>query len=370
MTPDDKADLFAPYHLQQLALSNRIVMAPMTRARASQPGDLPSLMNARYYAQRASAGLIISEASQISAQGKGYSLTPGIYSEAQVQGWAQVTEAVHAAGGRIMLQLWHVGRMSHTDFHQGELPVAPSAIAPDASIWMINPNTGQGQMYPCPQPRALETEEIAAIVEDYRRAAGNAIRAGFDGVEIHAANGYLIDQFLRTSSNTRTDQYGGSRANRLRFLQQVCQAVIDEVGAARTGIRLAPFLKARGMDCPDILPTLLEAAEWLNQRKIAYLHLVEADWDDAPGFAPEFRQAVRQRFSGTIMVAGNYDLPKAEAMLASGLADLIAFGRPFIANPDLVLRLHHGLPLNALDASSLFGGDQAGYLDYPASRAA
>jgi N-ethylmaleimide reductase len=341
-------------------------MAPMTRARSSQPGDIPNSLNAQYYAQRASAALIVTEAAQISPQGKGYSFTPGIYSDAQEQGWQGITQAVHAEGGRIFLQLWHVGRLSHPDFHQGELPVAPSAEPFEGQIWKVDPITGLGGMFDSPTPRALSRSEIAQIVDDFRQAARRAIRAGFDGVEIHGANGYLVDQFLRTTSNTRTDEYGGSRSNRLRFLKEVVDAVSDEVGAERTAIRLAPFLTARGMACPDILPTILEAAEYLQGKGIGYLHLVEADWDDAPVFTEEFRQAIRERFTRPIIVAGNYDRARAEWVISKGYADLVAFGRPFVANPDLPLRLEKGLPLAVLDPATLFGGTDKGYSDYPA----
>jgi len=358
--------LFTPLDLDSIALPHRIVMAPLTRARSSQPGDIPNEMNARYYAQRATAALIVSEATQISPQGKGYSFTPGIYSEEQVEGWRLITDAVHAEGGRIFLQLWHVGRMSHPMFHDGALPVAPSAVPFEGQIWAVDPATGQGGMYDSPTPRALERREIRAIVEDYRQAARNAIRAGFDGVEIHGANGYLIDQFLRTTSNQRTDDYGGSRQNRLRFLREVVDAVASEAGPERTAIRLAPFLTARGMACPDILPTMLEAADFLQAKGIAYLHLVEADWDDAPLFTEEFRRDMRARFRRPIIVAGHYDRAKAEWVLEQGYADLVAFGRPFISNPDLVARLKHDLPLAPLDPATLFGGGEQGYTTYPA----
>jgi len=360
------SELFSPVQLGGLTLPNRIVMAPMTRARSTQPGDVPNAMNAAYYAQRASAGLIVTEATQISPQGKGYSFTPGIHSEAQVQGWRLVTDAVHEAGGRIFLQLWHVGRMSHPAFHGGALPVAPSAVPFEGAIWRVDPATGQGGMHACPTPRALSRDEIRSIVEDYRVAARHAMAAGFDGVEVHGANGYLIDQFLRTTSNTRDDDYGGSRDNRLRFLREVMAAVAAEAGADRTGIRLAPFLTARGMACPDILPTLLDAASGLAAQGIAYLHLVEADWDDAPDFTEEFRQAIRARFSRPIIVAGKYDAARAQWVLDKGYADLVAFGRPFVANPDLPRRLAQGLPLAEMDGSLLFGGTERGYSDYPA----
>lgn len=360
------SSIFTPTVVAGHTLAHRVVMAPMTRARSTQPGDIPNAMNARYYAQRASAALIVTEATQISPQGKGYSFTPGIYSPEQVAGWRLATDAVHTAGGRIFAQLWHVGRMSHPDFHDGQLPVAPSAVAFDGQIWKVDPDTGIGAMVDSPTPRALTAEEIAGVIADFRRAARNAMEAGFDGVEIHGANGYLIDQFLRTTSNLRIDEYGGSRENRLRFLKEVVNAIANEIGADRTAIRLAPFLTARGMDCPDILPTILEAAEFLQARGIAYLHLVEADWEDAPQFTEAFRQAIRARYTRPIIVAGKYDKARAEWVLSKGYADLVAFGRPFVANPDFARRLAEDLPLAAFDGSTLFGGDERGYTDYPA----
>ncbi|WP_144149087.1 alkene reductase [Paraburkholderia sp. BCC1884] len=361
-----QSPLFTPIVVAGQTLPHRIVMAPMTRARSTQPGDVPNEMNARYYAQRASAALIVTEATQVSPQGKGYSFTPGIYSDAQVAGWRLVTEAVHAAGGRIFAQLWHVGRMSHADFHQGKLPVAPSAVPFDGQIWKVDPTTGEGAMVDSPTPRELTRDEIKAIVDDFRRGARHAIDAGFDGVEIHGANGYLIDQFLRTTSNVRTDEYGGSRENRLRFLKEVVDAIADEIGAERTAIRLAPFLTARGMACPDILPTILEAAEFLQARGVGYLHLVEADWDDAPQFTEDFRQAIRARFTRPIIVAGKYDKARADWVLSKGYADLVAFGRSFVANPDFPRRFEHDLPLAEFDGKTLFGGGEHGYTDYPA----
>lgn len=357
--------LFTPFEIAGRSVSHRVVMAPMTRARSTRPGDVPNAMNALYYGQRASAALIVSEAAQISPQGKGYSFTPGIHSDEQITGWRLVTEAVHAEGGRIFLQLWHVGRMSHPDFHDGALPVAPSAVPFEGQIWKVDPATGMGAMVDCPTPRALTVPEIKAIVEDYRHAARNAMTAGFDGVELHGANGYLIDQFLRTTSNVRTDEYGGSRENRLRFLREVVEGVADEIGAERTAIRLAPFLTARGMACPDILPTILETSTWLQTKEIAYLHLVEADWDDAPEFTETFRADIRARFQRPIIVAGQYDRARAEWVIGKGYADLVAYGRPFVANPDLPHRLAEGLPLADPDGASLFGGDARGYTDYP-----
>ena len=335
--------LFTPLHRRGPALPNRIVMAPMTRA---------------------GAGLIVSEATQISPQGQGYSHTPGIHSGAQIDGWRRVTDAVHAAGGRMVLQLWHVGRMSHPVFHDGAAPVAPSALAPEAQVWVVGED-GVGRMLDCPTPRALERAEIVDIVEDYRHAAANAMAAGFDGVEIHGANGYLIDQFLRTTSNRRTDAWGGSRDNRLRFLEAVARAVAAEAGADRTGVRLAPYITARGMACPDIIDTILEAAGRLDALGIGYLHLAEADWDDAPQIPEAFRHALRTRFGGSLIVAGGYDAARAQAIVHAGLADAVAFGRPFIANPDLPGRLARDLPLADFDPATLFGGDARGYADYP-----
>ncbi|CAN7515366.1 alkene reductase [Acidovorax sp. LjRoot66] len=361
--------LFRPLQLGPLALPSRIVMAPMTRARSSQPGDVPNALMAQYYAQRASAGLIVSEATQISTQGQGYSFTPGIYSDAQVDGWRRVTDAVHAEGGRMVLQLWHVGRMSHASFHADGLPVAPSAIAPQAQVWVAG-DDGVGRMVDSPVPRALTTADIQAVVGDFRRAAANAMRADFDGVEIHGANGYLIDQFLRTTSNQRTDAYtGATLEGRTRFALEVATAVASEAGAERTGMRLAPFITQRGMDCPEIIPTILHLARQLDATGLAYLHLVEADWADAPQIPDAFRTALRQAYQGRVIVAGGYDAARASQVLSDGFADLVAFGRPFIANPDLPRRLRDGLPLAAFDAKALFGGDASGYSDYAAYEA-
>jgi N-ethylmaleimide reductase len=355
--------LFLPLKLGSLELPNRIVMAPMTRSRTTQPGNVPNAMMARYYAQRATAGLIITEATQISPQGQGYSFTPGIHSEAQVRGWRQVTEAVHASGGRMVLQLWHVGRMSHASFHADGLPVAPSALAPDARVWIVG-SDGVGHMVDCPVPRAMTADDITAVVDDFRRGAANAMRAGFDAVEIHGANGYLIDQFLRTTSNHRGDGWGGSIAARTRFAEQVATAVAGEVGAERTGIRLSPFITQRNMACPEIIPTILHLARQLNAIGLAYIHLSEADWEDAPVVPGEFRHALRKAYQGRLIVAGKYNQARAESIVSAGLADLVAFGRPFIANPDLPRRFAAGLPLSNFDAGSLFGGDARGYTDY------
>lgn len=366
--------LFLPLQLGTLDLPNRIVMAPMTRSRTTQPGNVPNPMMATYYAQRAGAGLIVTEATQISQQGQGYSFTPGIHNKDQVQGWRQVTDAVHAAGGRIVLQLWHVGRMSHASFHADGLPVAPSALAPDAQVWVVG-DDGVGRMVDCPLPRAMSAGDIRAVIDDFRRGAAHAMRAGFDGVEIHGANGYLIDQFLRTTSNHRGDAYGGGMAGRSRFAEEVAAAVAAEVGAGRTGIRLSPFITQRNMACPEIIPTILHLARRLDDIGLAYIHLSEADWDDAPQIPEDFRRALRQAYQGRVIVAGKYDQTRGERILREGLADLVAFGRPFIANPDLPRRFAEGLPLSSFEASTLFGGHARGYTDYapaaaPASSAA
>jgi N-ethylmaleimide reductase len=357
------ANLSTPLTLGGMTLPHRIAMAPMTRARSTQPGNVPNALMAAYYAQRAGAALIVSEATQICPQGQGYSFTPGIHSEEQVQGWKLVTDAVHAKGGRMYLQLWHVGRMSHSMFHGGQPPVAPSALAPDAKVWVADEN-GVGHMVDCPLPRALRTDEIPGLIQDFRNAAANAIRAGFDGVEIHGANGYLIDQFLRTTSNHRTDAYGGSRENRVRFLLDVAAAVADEVGAERVGVRLAPFITARNMNCPDIIPTILHAARALSELGVGYIHLAEADWDNAPQVPNSFRHELRTVFAGRIVVAGGYDKARATAIVERGLADVVAFGRPFVANPDFPERLRHDWPLASLDPASLFGGSAQGYSTY------
>ncbi|MDE8603611.1 alkene reductase [Marinomonas sp. RSW2] len=357
--------LFNTKKLGTFEANNRIVLAPMTRSRTAQPGDIPTELMAEYYAQRASAGFIITEATQISPQGKGYSFTPGMFTAEQVVGWKKVTQAVHKAGGHIVSQLWHVGRMSHASFHVDGLPVAPSAIAPDAQVWVVGED-GIGRMVDCPVPRALSIEDINNIVLDYRRAAKNAIEAGFDGIEIHGGNGYLIDQFLRRSSNKRTDEYGGSITNRLRFVFDVIGAVSDEIGANKVGIRLAPFITQRGMDDAEAIDAILLASKKFNDMGIAYIHLSEADWDDAPVVSDKFRHELRENFNGSIVVAGNYTAKTGTELIDSGLVDFIAYGRKFLANPDLPDRFKYELSLNEItDQSTLFGGDERGYTDYP-----
>lgn len=356
--------LFTSHKIGSISITNRVLMAPMTRSRTAQPGDIPTELMADYYAQRASAGLIISEATQISAQGKGYSFTPGIYTKEQILGWQKVTRKVHAAQGKIFSQLWHVGRMSHAVFHEDGLPVAPSAIAPDAQVWIVGED-GEGRMLDCPTPRELKHAEIKSIVEDYQQAAKNAMLAGFDGIEIHGGNGYLIDQFLRRSSNHRDDEFGGSIDNRIRFAMDVIEAVCTAIGADKVGIRLAPFITQRGMQDEETTDAILAVARQLKQLGVAYIHLSEADWDDAPVVPDRFRHDLRAAFNGTIIVAGNYTAESGAKLIEKGLADGIAFGRKFIANPDLPERFANHWPLDDIsDASTLFGGDEKGYTDY------
>lgn len=358
------ANLFSPFALGALTLPNRIVMAPMTRSRAGSDGA-PTALNATYYAQRASAGLIIAEASQISADGQGYVRTPGIHSPAQVEGWRAVTQSVHAAGGRIFLQLWHVGRVTHpANRAPGSRGVAPSAVAADVRI-----HTHAG-MQPAPLPHALSAEEIARTVVDYARAALDAVAAGFDGVEIHGGNGYLIDQFLQATSNRRTDAWGGSSDNRSRFLWQVCDACMAAIGSARVGVRLSPFGVFNGVDDPDPPGLFATAIAGLDRLAPAYLHVIrpEVSGDRAVTATlaqPEVAAFARQHFSGPLMVAGGFDAASAELALARGDADLIGFGRPFIANPDLPARLRQGEPLAPADRKTFYSEGPSGYTDYP-----
>ncbi|MGL5657288.1 MAG: alkene reductase [Fusobacteriaceae bacterium] len=356
--------LFESNFLSGKKLKNRIVMAPMTRARSTQPNDTPNEMMAIYYGQRSSAGMIISEATQISPQGKGYSFTPGIYSKEQIEGWKNVTKSIHDNGSITFAQLWHVGRMSHPYFHNGEAPVAPSAVKFEAKIWMWEEGETAGKMVDCPIPRALENHEIKNIIDDYVKAAKNAIEAGFDGIEIHGGNGYLVDQFLRTTSNFRTDNYGGSLENRTRFAKEILKSISDEIGPHRVGIKLAPFITYRGMNCPYILEAILDIAKYCQELNIEYIHLSEADWEEAPMVPESFRIELRKIFTNKIIVAGNYTKERAEAFLEKNYIDLVAFGRAFISNPNLPSKLENNLPLNPLDPNTLFGGNEKGYTDY------
>jgi N-ethylmaleimide reductase len=358
--------LLSPVVAGALTLPNRVLMAPLTRSRAGQPGDVPTAMNAAYYAQRAGAGLIVSEATQISAQGQGYAWTPGIHSDAQEAGWRLVTDAVHARGGRIAAQLWHVGRISHELVQPGGAqPVAPSAIvAEGANAFVVKPDGKAGNV-PTSMPRALETGEIAGIVADYVLAAQRADRAGFDMVEVHAANGYLLQQFLSTNSNTRTDTYGGTLENRARIVLEVVDAISTVLGAGRVGVRLSPHFAGHGIADAEAEESALYLAREFGRRGIAYLHIAEPDWAGGPALSDAFRAALRAAFEGVLVFCGGYTAETADALIASGGADAVAFGRPYIANPDLVERFRVGAALNAPDASTFYGGGERGYTDYP-----
>ena len=355
MTPD----LFTPFTLGALTLPNRIVMPALTRSRAGA-GEVPTELSVRYYAQRASAGLIIAEGSQVSEVGRGFVGTPGIYSDAQRDGWRRVTDAVHAAGGRIFLQLWHVGRASHTDFQPGgAAPVAPSAIQADAKAF-----TAEG-FKDASMPQALTIEGIAAVVAEFRNAARRALEAGFDGVELHGATGYLPDQFLRDKSNRRSDAYGGSIENRARFLLEVVDAMAEVWGAARVGVRVSPQNLYNDVADSDPQRLFEHVAARLSERGIAYLSVVEGDMT-GQNQQPFDYLALRRMFKGCYMANLMYDFERATAAVREGRIDLVAFGRAFIANPDLVERLRAGAPLNEPDASTFYGGDSRGYVDYPA----
>ncbi|HEX4869999.1 MAG TPA: N-ethylmaleimide reductase [Moraxellaceae bacterium] len=358
--------LFTPLRAGALTLPNRVIMAPLTRMRATYPGDVPNDLMRTYYVQRASAGLIISEATQISPQGKGYMDTPGIYSDEQVAGWARITAAVREAGGRMCAQLWHVGRVSHPSLQpDGGLPVSASAL-PYRNRTSVRGPDGKPQRADCPTPRALGTDEIPGLVDDYRRATANARAAGFDMVEVHAAHGYLLHQFQSATSNQRDDAYGGSLENRARLTLEALDACIGAWSADRVGIRISPLGTFNGLDDQDGLEMGLYLAEQFARRGIAYLHLSEPDWAGGPAHTPEFRRALRACFPGVIVGAGNYTREKAEDLLAQGLIDAAAFGRPFIANPDLPRRLESGAPLNTPELATFYGGGAAGYTDYPA----
>lgn len=354
----DPSILFSPFQMGSLELPNRLVMAPLTRNRATSGTDAPHEMNATYYRQRASAGLIITEATQISQQGQGYILTPGIYTDAQVEGWSAVTKAVHDAGGRIFLQLWHVGRVSHTSLQpDGGAPVAPSAIQAQTKTYLAHGFDAVSM------PRALDAEEIPLIVRDYYNAALNAKRAGFDGVEIHAANGYLIDQFLRDGSNARTDAYGGSIENRVRFAVEVAEAVLKAWEPGRVGIRISPVGPSNDMRDSDPAALFGYFAKCMSALKLAYLHVNESPAADG---APFDFGALRSAFKGAYMANAGYTRARATEAIAAGRADLVAFGKLYIANPDLVARFKADAPLNEPDQKTFYGGDARGYIDYPA----
>jgi len=365
--------LFDPITAGGISLANRIAMAPLTRNRS--PNAIPSEMAVTYYSQRASAGLLITEATAISQQGQGYAQVPGLYAPEQLAGWRRVTDAVHAAGGKIVVQIWHVGRISHVSLQPGGgAPVGPSAITAKSKTYVIKPD-GTGAFVPTSEPRALGIDEIPDIVEDYRRAARAAIEAGFDGIEVHAANGYLIDQFLRAGSNHRTDAYGGSVANRTRFLAEVMEAVTAEIGASRTAIRISPVTPANDAADANPQPLFEQVVEKLARWPLAYVHVIEG----ATGGPRDYRQgeaafdyaALRSSYAraggkAAWMVNNGYDRALAMAAIAEGHADIVAFGKDFISNPDLVARLRQNAALNPFDTATFYGGSEKGYIDYPA----
>lgn len=368
--------LFTPIRLGPFTLQNRLVLPPLTRSRSTQPGNIPNALMAEYYRQRSSAGLLITEGIQIEPRGQGYAWTPGIHSQQQIDGWKQVTAAVHLEGKPIFAQLWHVGRVSHTSLQPGgAAPIAPSAIPATAVSVFIETGPGTGALAEPSMPQALSTEQVKELVQLYAQAARNAVEAGFDGVELHCANGYLVNQFISEHSNQRTDEYGGSLSNRLRFLREITEAVAAVVGKDRVGVRFAPLFastdEARvylGLVEENPHETYLEAVRLMERIGIAYVSLAEADWDNAPELPVTFREAVREAFSGLLMYAGKYSGERADKVLNANWGDLIGFGRWFIANPDLPARLLNQWPLNELDASSLYGGTAAGYSDYPRYR--
>ncbi|MDQ6975858.1 MAG: alkene reductase [Mariprofundaceae bacterium] len=348
--------LFTPIKIANMELPNRMVMAPMTRNRA--PEGLATALMVEYYTQRANVGLIITEGAQISTQAVGYPATPGIYSDEQVANWRAVTDAIHAQGSFVFVQLWHCGRISHPDFHDGELPVAPSAIEPAGQAF-----TYEG-LKDFVTPRALSVDEIPAIVEQYRHAAEQAVLAGFDGVEIHAANGYLLDQFLRDGSNHRTDNYGGSMENRTRLLLEVTTAVCQQIGAEKVGIRLSPINAFNDMADSDAQALFNHVATALAGFGLAYLHLVEVSMTGEPA-ADINMQDIRAHFGGCYIANGGYDKSRGDAAIAAKEAELIAYGVPLLANPDLLERFKQNAPLNVPDQATFYGGDEHGYTDYP-----
>ncbi len=358
--------LFQPITVGALQLPNRVFMAPLTRMRASQPGDMPNALMREYYRQRAGAGLIVSEGAQISPEGKGYMDTPGIYSAEQARAWREITDAVHAEGGHMAVQLWHVGRVSHNNLQPGGQPPVSASDRPYENRTTIRDAHGKPMRVPCSTPRALRTEELPRVVEDFRQATRHARAAGFDMAEIHAAHGYLLAQFLSAESNFRDDAYGGSLQNRARLCLEVLDAVIGEWDAGHVGIRISPLGVFNGLDDSAGLEMALYLAGEFAKRGIAYLHLSEPDWAGGPALDMEFRRQLRAAFPGTLVAAGNYTLEKAQPLLDAGLIDAVAFGRPFIANPDLPARLAGGYELNRGRPELYYGGDAAGYTDYPA----
>ncbi|MGA9327505.1 MAG: alkene reductase [Bradyrhizobium sp.] len=351
--------LLEPFKLGSITLSNRLVMAPLTRNRALE-GLVPNPLSVEYYGQRASAGLLISEATQVSQQGQGYQDTPGIYSKEQIAGWRKVTDRVHAQGGRIFLQLWHVGRISHVSLQpKGGAPVAPSAIRAKTKTFV------NGTFADVSEPRVLELSEIPGIIDSFRQGAANAIAAGFDGVEVHGANGYLLDQFAKDGTNKRTDAYGGGIENRAKLMLEVTKAVAAEVGSERTGIRISPVTPANDVSDSNPQPLFDYIVDHLNALKLVYIHVIEGATGGPRDIAPFDYHSLRNRFKGAYIANNGYDLALASKVLSANEADLIAFGKLFIANPDLVERFKRGTPLNAPDKATFYGGGAKGYTDYP-----
>lgn len=366
-------NLFKETTLGPYTLKNRIVLPPLTRSRSSQPGNIPNQLMAEYYTQRAGAGFMVTEGTQIEPRGQGYAWTPGIHSEEQIQGWKKITEAVHDKGGIIFCQLWHVGRVSHTSLQPDQgAPVGPSTIKADAVKVFIETAPGEGALADPSEPRALSTQEVEKLVQMYKQAAINAKEAGFDGVELHCANGYLVNQFISEHTNNRTDKYGGNLENRLRFLKEITEAVAGVMGRDKVGVRFAPLFESTdemrvylGLVERDPHTTYIEAIKILNDIGIAYLSLAEADWDNAPDLPDDFYNAVRKSFDGLVMYAGKYTPEKASRVLAQGVGDIFGFGRPFIANPDLPMRIKNNWPFNDADPTTMYGGTSKGYTDYP-----
>jgi N-ethylmaleimide reductase len=356
--------LLEPFKLGPITLPNRFAMAPLTRNRALE-GFVPNPLAVEYYGQRASAGLLISEATQVSQQGQGYQDTPGIYSKEQIAGWRKVTDHVHAEGGHIFLQLWHVGRISHTSLQPNDgAPVAPSAILAKTKTFV------GGTFADVSEPRALELSEIPGIIDSFKKGAANAIAAGFDGVEVHGANGYLLDQFARDGSNKRTDAYGGGIENRAKLMLEVTSAVTSEVGAERTGIRISPVTPSNDISDSNPQPLFDYIVDHLNALKLVYIHVIEGATGGARDIAPFDYRSLRNRFKGAYIANNGYDFELANKVLSANEADLIAFGKPFISNPDLVERFKRGAPLNTPDKATFYGGGVKGYTDYPALKSA
>ena len=362
--------LFKPFDLKTLHLKNRIVMAPMTRCRAGE-GDVPTILMAEYYAQRATAGLIVTEGVPVSPRARGYLWTPGIYTSEQIEGWKKVTAAVHDAGGAIFAQIWHVGRVSHQSLQpNGDAPEGPTDEQPaDAGCFAYDENGNPGNV-PTSRPRALDADGIARVKREFVQAAYNAREAGMDGVEIHGANGYLFDEFLNSAVNTRNDAYGGSPENRCRFLLEVVDAVADAMGVERVGVRISPNGRFNAMpEDPEMESTFLYLAKELDGRGVAYLHINDQATFGMPSIPENLIPMIRAAFRGPIILCGGYDATRAHQAIADGVADLVAFGVPYIANPDLPARLENGWPLNEADRDTFYGGGEKGYTDYPLYKA-